>query len=139
MPPPALWSFSSCDSASESDFNELYEEGSESGFSTASSSQYQPIRTPPSIDQPNVLSDVAEGTELLPDDGGYSDSNGIDFSNWEDSLPSARLPHVPLRPFRNQVGGHSAIYKFTRRAVCKVNFSLLVSHVSRLIFPINSL
>src|ERR1700722_4921812 len=31
-----------------------------------------------------------------------------------------QLPHVPLRPFRNQVGGHSAIYKFTKRAVCKV-------------------
>ncbi|KAF9519557.1 hypothetical protein BS47DRAFT_1254889, partial [Hydnum rufescens UP504] len=30
------------------------------------------------------------------------------------------LPPVPLKPFRNQVGGHSAIYKFTKRAVCKV-------------------
>ncbi|KAG6832884.1 hypothetical protein H0H92_004768 [Tricholoma furcatifolium] len=30
-----------------------------------------------------------------------------------------KLPHIPLRPFRNQVGGHSAIYKFTRQAVCK--------------------
>ncbi|KAH8113351.1 SAICAR synthase-like protein [Phellopilus nigrolimitatus] len=30
-----------------------------------------------------------------------------------------QLPHIPLRPFRNQVGGHSAIYKFTKRAVCK--------------------
>ncbi|KAF8915861.1 hypothetical protein CPB85DRAFT_1176232, partial [Mucidula mucida] len=29
------------------------------------------------------------------------------------------LPHIPLKPFRNQVGGHSAIYKFTKRAVCK--------------------
>ncbi|KAJ6539084.1 hypothetical protein B0H19DRAFT_1177045 [Mycena capillaripes] len=29
------------------------------------------------------------------------------------------LPHIPLRPFRNQVGGHSAIYKFTKQAVCK--------------------
>lgn len=29
------------------------------------------------------------------------------------------LPHIPLQPFRNQVGGHSAIYKFTKRAVCK--------------------
>ncbi|KDQ64915.1 hypothetical protein JAAARDRAFT_28569 [Jaapia argillacea MUCL 33604] len=29
------------------------------------------------------------------------------------------LPHIPLRPFRNQVGGHSPIYKFTKRAVCK--------------------
>ncbi|KIY45892.1 SAICAR synthase-like protein, partial [Fistulina hepatica ATCC 64428] len=29
------------------------------------------------------------------------------------------LPHIPLHPFRNQVGGHNAIYKFTKRAVCK--------------------
>ncbi|KAM6495612.1 hypothetical protein JOM56_008318 [Amanita muscaria] len=29
------------------------------------------------------------------------------------------LPHIPLRPFRNQVGGHSVIYKFTKQAVCK--------------------
>ncbi|KAH9938470.1 uncharacterized protein B0H18DRAFT_967300, partial [Fomitopsis serialis] len=35
-------------------------------------------------------------------------------------FPQESLPHIPLRPFRNQVGGHSAIYKFTRRAVCKV-------------------
>ena len=28
--------------------------------------------------------------------------------------------NIPLRPFRNQVGGHSAIYKFTKQAVCKV-------------------
>jgi len=36
------------------------------------------------------------------------------------SLTHEHLPHIPLRPFRNQVGGHSAIYKFTKRAVCKV-------------------
>ncbi|KAF9495757.1 SAICAR synthase-like protein [Pleurotus eryngii] len=39
-----------------------------------------------------------------------------------DALASSselHLPHIPLRPFRNQVGGHSAIYKFTKRAVCK--------------------
>ena len=35
------------------------------------------------------------------------------------------LPHIPLRPFRNQVGGHSAIYKFTKRAVCKVSNPLI--------------
>ncbi|KZO94835.1 SAICAR synthase-like protein [Calocera viscosa TUFC12733] len=29
------------------------------------------------------------------------------------------LEPVPLRPFRNRVGGHTAIYKFTKRAVCK--------------------
>lgn len=36
------------------------------------------------------------------------------------NVPEERLPHIPLRPFRNQVGGHSAIYKFTKQAVCKV-------------------
>lgn len=36
------------------------------------------------------------------------------------SASDESLPHIPLRPFRNQVGGHSAIYKFTKRAVCKV-------------------
>lgn len=36
------------------------------------------------------------------------------------------LPHIPLRPFRNQVGGHSAIYKFTKRAVCKVSLDFQV-------------
>ncbi|KAG7099389.1 hypothetical protein E1B28_001243 [Marasmius oreades] len=34
-------------------------------------------------------------------------------------ISQEHLPHIPLRPFRNQVGGHSAIYKFTKRAVCK--------------------
>ena len=34
---------------------------------------------------------------------------------------SASFPPVPLQPFHNQVGGHSAIYKFTKRAVCKVS------------------
>lgn len=38
----------------------------------------------------------------------------FDFGAFHESLP-----HIPLRPFRNQVGGHSAIYKFTKRAVCK--------------------
>ena len=28
---------------------------------------------------------------------------------------------VPLQPFNHAVGGHSSIYKFTRRAVCKVS------------------
>ncbi|KAI6047078.1 SAICAR synthase-like protein [Pisolithus marmoratus] len=39
---------------------------------------------------------------------------GMTFSDSREGLP-----HIPLRPFRNQVGGHSAIYKFTKRALCK--------------------
>ncbi|KAJ7179396.1 hypothetical protein C8R46DRAFT_1073632 [Mycena filopes] len=39
--------------------------------------------------------------------------------NVELDASQENLPHIPLRPFRNQVGGHSAIYKFTKQAVCK--------------------
>ncbi|KAI6105480.1 SAICAR synthase-like protein [Pisolithus sp. B1] len=46
-----------------------------------------------------------------PWNGNYLD---LTFSESQESLP-----HIPLRPFRNQVGGHSAIYKFTKRALCK--------------------
>jgi hypothetical protein len=42
-------------------------------------------------------------------------------SGEEDSEDESHLPTIPLMPFRNQVGGHSAIYKFTKRAVCKVS------------------
>ncbi|KAG9096246.1 hypothetical protein FS749_008844 [Ceratobasidium sp. UAMH 11750] len=61
-----------------------------------------------------------------PEFGDVSDEeerggNGaIDTQDELDSLDiDGALPSVPLRPFRNQVGGHSAIYKFTKRAVCK--------------------
>ncbi|CAE6393458.1 unnamed protein product [Rhizoctonia solani] len=51
------------------------------------------------------------------------DKNGGLGNDLHDDLDSLNLdgvlPPVPLRPFRNQVGGHSAIYKFTKRAVCK--------------------
>lgn len=43
--------------------------------------------------------------------------------------PQEHLPHIPLRPFRNQVGGHSAIYKFTKQAVCKVCHSFIFTRL----------
>ncbi|RDB23264.1 Inositol hexakisphosphate kinase 1 [Hypsizygus marmoreus] len=49
------------------------------------------------------------------DDPGKASAFDFDFDRDLDE----NLPHIPLRPFRNQVGGHSAIYKFTRQAVCK--------------------
>jgi inositol-hexakisphosphate kinase len=50
-----------------------------------------------------------------------------DYMDLADDFSQEYLPHVPLRPFRNQVGGHSAIYKFTKRAVCKVRSMYFVS------------
>jgi inositol-hexakisphosphate kinase len=52
---------------------------------------------------------------LAPFDGVDDETLAVDINRLEE-----RLPHIPLRPFRNQVGGHSAIYKFTKQAVCKV-------------------
>ncbi|KAK7061478.1 kinase [Favolaschia claudopus] len=49
-----------------------------------------------------------------PNETKYSGLLDLDLNVSEE-----HLPHIPLRPFRNQVGGHSAIYKFTKRAVCK--------------------
>lgn len=115
------WSYQTIDSTSESDLNDFYEDeedGSESGYSTASSSQYHHSSTPPYAGHPTDLSTVAEATELIEDENGYE---SIKLPGVGGSVSHVRLPHVPLRPFRNQVGGHSAIYKFTRRAVCKVS------------------
>ncbi|CED84810.1 Inositol polyphosphate multikinase, component of the ARGR transcription regulatory complex [Phaffia rhodozyma] len=53
-------------------------------------------------------------------DGGDERVEGEDEDEDEEDFESDdSLPTVPLRPFWNQVGGHSAIYKFTKRAVCK--------------------
>lgn len=49
---------------------------------------------------------------------GHGNSSDLNYNDLYE-----KLPHIPLRPFRNQVGGHSAIYKFTRQAVCKVRQS----------------
>ncbi|KAF8665803.1 hypothetical protein AX16_000247 [Volvariella volvacea WC 439] len=54
--------------------------------------------------------------QAVPDKYSGSQSLNLDLG-WNGS--DEHLPHIPLRPFRNQVGGHSAIYKFTKQAVCK--------------------
>lgn len=59
------------------------------------------------------------------DDQRHSDEQEeyYDAEEGEDVVANSPvLPPVPLEPFRNQVGGHSSIYKFTKRAVCKVTY-----------------
>ncbi|KAI9067654.1 SAICAR synthase-like protein [Trametes sanguinea] len=58
--------------------------------------------------------EMAYGTDVNGDAEEDVASNASVYGYSQESLP-----HIPLRPFRNQVGGHSAIYKFTKRAVCK--------------------
>ena len=83
-----------------------------------------PSRIHRSTVPPPELSDFPPFLSNFPDDDLQGEEDGSDngafalgkFAN----LSQESLPHIPLRPFRNQVGGHSAIYKFTKRAVCKV-------------------
>ncbi|KAF9055054.1 SAICAR synthase-like protein [Hymenopellis radicata] len=59
-------------------------------------------------------------TTSFPSHAVLDDSYVDDETANDDELDlDVSLPHIPLKPFRNQVGGHSAIYKFTKRAVCK--------------------
>lgn len=114
---------------------------SESAWDTASVASSIATTTSPSIRErrprnhhhhsQEALDDV-DGVVLTPprqpgDDQEDEDMNDEDAYGTLDELDpssSTPLPNVPLRPFRNQVGGHSAIYKFTKRAVCKVSFFL---------------
>jgi len=59
------------------------------------------------------------------DDGSSSDGIGRGSKDSQEEVESTEEDEgesmtVPLQPFNHAVGGHSSIYKFTRRAVCKV-------------------
>lgn len=51
----------------------------------------------------------------------HAHTNGY-LEDEEGSLPVSGLSahHVTLKPFKNQVGGHSHMFRFSRRAVCKL-------------------
>ncbi|KAF9652112.1 SAICAR synthase-like protein [Thelephora ganbajun] len=75
---------------------------------------------------PPELSDLPSYLSNFHDDDVQAEENGTDHETFPSgplgglaNVSQESLPHIPLRPFRNQVGGHSAIYKFTKRAVCK--------------------
>ncbi|KAH7916769.1 SAICAR synthase-like protein [Hygrophoropsis aurantiaca] len=64
-------------------------------------------------DHPHGLPQIGAEDDESPINGQVWDEDYFDFTF---DQPEGNLPHIPLRPFRNQVGGHSAIYKFTKRA-----------------------
>ncbi|KZT62083.1 SAICAR synthase-like protein [Calocera cornea HHB12733] len=59
----------------------------------------------------HISTSNVNGDHYSPEEEPIFDMDGPNSGRW--------LRPVPLRPFRNKVGGHSAIYKFTKRAVCK--------------------
>lgn len=105
----------------------------ESGWDTVSNTSIASQRSTWSVNSPETVDDplapVIYGQESHDLHGAYDGLfNGVEGSAErpdEDVLLPESLPHIPLEPFRNQVGGHSAIYKFTKRAVCKVRIIFL--------------
>lgn len=103
----------------------------ESAWDSASVSNSSSTSSPPSPPEPIEsnpdvtwsMDDEYHGITRhtsIDHDVDVDDHYGAPFDLTEDALP-----HIPLRPFRNQVGGHSSIYKFTKRAVCKVRTALM--------------
>lgn len=58
---------------------------------------------------------VEEDSNVDVDDDALS-SDGGDHFDYDDN----QQPVIPLTPFRNKVGGHSLMWKFKNRAICKV-------------------
>lgn len=56
------------------------------------------------------------------DDAGDDEADDAFSSDGGDHLDydEQRQPAIPLTPFRNKVGGHSLMWKFKNRAICKV-------------------
>ncbi len=129
---PSFSTWSSDDDDDESTWETASITTSTSTTSASTPFPLSPSRTSPAP-QPIVRHPSDEDYEhhedvLSPYDDVTLGHNGAQSSiqddepiDWSLNLSQESLPHIPLRPFRNQVGGHSAIYKFTKRAVCKVS------------------
>ena len=130
VPPPSSLSLWSSDEESESAWETTSVTTTTSTTSASSPFPLSPSRTSP-VPQPLVRhpsdeDDEQHGGPLMRfrdlDIGQGEEPLAHDLpEDWTFNLSQESLPHIPLRPFRNQVGGHTAIYKFTKRAVCKVS------------------
>ena len=104
----------------------------ESAWESASVTSSTSTSSPPSPPEP--IESHPDVTWPIDDEyDGMSRHSSIDHDVDIDDQYHARfdlsedtLPHIPLRPFRNQVGGHASIYKFTKRAVCKVRITVML-------------
>ena len=90
-----------------------------SGFSSASDSDYesQDENRPPGIDEDSSLADDAEATPRASPNTrkSYLASRSRKIRRG----PRAPLGAVELKPFNHQVGGHTNLFSFSKRAVCK--------------------
>ena len=97
----------------------------ESASVTSTTSTSSPPSPPEPIDSnPGVTWSIDDEYHGISRHTPIDQDVGVDEYQFDPSEDD--LPHIPLRPFRNQVGGHTSIYKFTKRAVCKVSTILFL-------------
>ena len=92
---------------------------SETGFSSASDSEYETLDEirGSSIPEDSSLTDDAEATPRASPK--TRQSYLLARSRKAHRGPKAPLGAVELKPYNHQVGGHTTVFRFSKRAVCK--------------------
>ena len=94
-------------------------QGARSGFSSASESEYesQDENKPPGSQEDSSLTDDGEMTpRASPNTRKSYLSSRLRKRH---RAPAAPLGAVELKPFNHQVGGHTNLFRFSKRAICK--------------------
>ena len=91
----------------------------ESGVSSASESEYESLEEAgrPSMQEDSSLTDNAEATPRASPNS--RKSYLLSRTRKTRRAPAAPLRAVELKPYNHQVGGHTTVFRFSKRAVCK--------------------
>lgn len=94
-------------------------QGIEGGFSSASESEYDSLdeNARPAVREDSSLTDDAEATPRASPNS--RKSYLLSRSRKTHRAPAAPLGAVELKPYNHQVGGHTTVFRFSKRAVCK--------------------
>ncbi len=92
---------------------------SETGFSSASDSEYESLDETkgPTLHEDSSLTEDAEATPRASPK--TRQSYLLSRSRKAHRGPKAPLGAVELKPYNHQVGGHTTVFRFSKRAVCK--------------------
>ena len=92
---------------------------SETGFSSASDSEYESLDETrnPAINEETNMADDAEATPKASPK--TRQSYLLSRSREARRSPKVPLGAVELKPYNHQVGGHTTVFRFSKRAVCK--------------------
>ena len=91
----------------------------DSGLSSASESEYESQEEAgrPAVQDDSSLTDVAEATPRASPNS--RKSYLLSRTRKTHRTPTAPLRAVELKPYNHQVGGHTTVFRFSKRAVCK--------------------